>query len=631
MKIYQFVIATAAVAWPMSVMAQDTADTGAGGILGAAVEKGSVSSPDKTAVLPSVPAMAGTDTKLGDPGVIALPEPEIAEAPDAGGTAQAADGGPGMAEAAAGAQGVAVGAAPESGADTALETAAIVPEPEAEEPAPLPEVEIGADPIQAPEDVAAAADIVIASAELGAGLSPDKDAPGEEFVRLTKEDTRALPRPVSPELLETLAAALTAPSTAETVGADFGVEDLVVAPLPGEREEPREVDFAAFARMMGAADAILEATTPGALVSPDVAFADVTEEVMTGEETAVLAALADDPTAPFEEKSMTDPNQIVCLEALGVPNAGVPVSQAAATAARTRLAEAVPACEAAAQGPRAAPEVLYYAAEIALAKRDSEGAFALFEQAAAAGLGAADTKLGDFYLFGAAPEGRDLGKAAAQFEKGTELGDPAAMTSLAMMHRAAIGVPQDSARMVALLNDAAEAGYHFAQYRLAQTYLSGDGIPGRADPALGIPDPARAVTWFTRAADAGNLEAALELAGLYADPGSGLPDNPGEQARLTQMAADTGLPAALAAMGVLYETGRGVERRPQVAADLYVQALESGDVGFENLRTGAAFEWDFDTATAFQDALTQRGVYNGIVDGIVGPGTRAAAEALVGG
>jgi len=185
--------------------------------------------------------------------------------------------------------------------------------------------------------------------------------------------------------------------------------------------------------------------------------------------------------------------------------------------------------------------------------------------------------------------------------------------------------------MVALLNDAAEAGYHFAQYRLAQTYLSGDGIPGRADPALGIPDPARAVTWFTRAADAGNLEAALELAGLYADPGSGLPDNPGEQARLTQMAADTGLPAALAAMGVLYETGRGVERRPQVAADLYVQALESGDVAFENLRTGAAFEWDFDTATAFQDALTQRGVYNGIVDGIVGPGTRAAAEALVGG
>ncbi len=633
MKIFQVVIATAAVAWPMTVTAQDATGTGAGGLLGATVEKGSVGSPEPTAVVPSLPVTAGTDPKTGEPGDVAFPEPEVAEAPGAGSGTQAADGDPGMAEATAAAQGAASGASAASAAtDSAFETAGLTPEPEEEEPAPLPEVEIGADPVQAPEAVVADADIVLASADLGAGVSPDMDAPGEEFVRLTKEDTRELLRPVSPERLESLAAAvLTAPAGSETAGGDFGADDLVVAALPGEAEEPREIDFDAFARMSGVPDAMLEAATPGALSPPDLAFADVTEEVVTGAEAAVLAALAADPSAPFEEKSMTDPNEIACLEVLGVPNAGVPVSQAAATEARARLADAAPACEAAAAGRRPAPEVLYYAAEIALAKRDSNGAFALFEQAAEAGLGAADTKLGDFYLFGAAPDGRDLAKAAELFEKGTDLGDPAAMTSLAMMHRAAIGVPQDSARMVELLSDAAEAGYHFAQYRLAQTYLSGDGIPGRADPALGIPDPTRAATWFTRAADAGNIEAALELAGLYGDPESGLPDNPGEQARLTRIAAESGLASAVAAMGVLHETGRGVEYSPEQAVDYYIRAIESGDVPFEELRRGAPFEWDYDTATAFQGALTLRGVYNGAVDGIVGPGTRAAAEALIGG
>ncbi|MEZ5767060.1 MAG: tetratricopeptide repeat protein [Paracoccaceae bacterium] len=149
---------------------------------------------------------------------------------------------------------------------------------------------------------------------------------------------------------------------------------------------------------------------------------------------------------------------------------------------------------------------------------------------------------------------------------------------LALMYGEGSSVPQNSARMIELLTEAANDGYHFAQYRLAKAYLDGEGVPGRADPALGIPDPAQAVTWFTRAADAGNLDAALELAGLYADPNSGLHENPAEQLRLTQMAVDAGLPSAIAALGVLYETGRGVERQPARAAALYIEALETGKV-----------------------------------------------------
>ena len=82
---------------------------------------------------------------------------------------------------------------------------------------------------------------------------------------------------------------------------------------------------------------------------------------------------------------------------------------------------------------------------------------------------------------------------------------------------------------------------------------------------------------------------------------------------------------------MLHELGRGVPQNPSRAAALYIEALESGEVAFEDLRDGAPFDWDYDTAVAFQDALSLRGVYNGGSDGIVGPGTRAAAERLIGG
>ncbi|MCB1329684.1 MAG: sel1 repeat family protein, partial [Maritimibacter sp.] len=448
----------------------------------------------------------------------------------------------------------------------------------------------------------------------------------------TREDADALPVPTRPELLEALAAAvLTPPSRIELTGGELGPDDLVQAALPGEHEEPRETDLAALVRMTGGGNAVLEAAAAGEYVAPDLAFADVTEEIVTGDEAAVLAALAADPQAAFEEKSMTDPNQIACLDIMGEPFAGVPANDAEKTAVRAKLVEAAPACVAAAEGPRAAPEVLFFAGEIALARGDFPGAFGLYERAAAEGVGAANTRLADFYVYGAPPVSADSAQAAARLEAGAAAGDPQAMTVLALMHGEGSNVPQNTARMIELLTAAAEDGYHFAQYRLAKAYLDGEGVPGRADPALGIPDPARAASWFTRAADAGNLEAALELAGLYGDPNSGLPENPAEQARLTQLVADTGLPSAIAAMGVLYETGRGVERLPARAAALYIEALETGEVGFEDLRKGAPFEWDYDTAVAFQDALTARGVYNGGSDGIVGAGTRAAAERLTGG
>lgn len=336
------------------------------------------------------------------------------------------------------------------------------------------------------------------------------------------------------------------------------------------------------------------------------------------------------PTGLVAQSPAPDPNIAACVETAGPVDAGVPVSKAAAEAHAAALAAAFAPCEAAAAVAEAPAEVLFLAAEIAQGKRDFSTAFARLEDAATQGLAAAQTRLGDYFLFGLAPDGENVEAAIGHYEAAAAQGDPAGMTTLALMYRVGRGVPRDTARMVALLTDAANAGYHFAQYRLAQTYLTGDGIPGRRDEALGIPDPARAAALYSAAAEAGNITAALELSAAYGDPASGLPENREEQARLTLLASRAGVPEATAAMGVLYETGRGVERDPGVAARLYIKALESGEVAFEALRRGAPGGWDRDTAMAFQAILAERGLYRGAIDGVIGGGTAAAAKALAG-
>lgn len=328
--------------------------------------------------------------------------------------------------------------------------------------------------------------------------------------------------------------------------------------------------------------------------------------------------------------SAVDPAVAACRSTAGPATAGVPTGARAAQAHRDALAAAASVCMEAAKGTDAPADVLFLASEIAQAQRQFGPAFELLQRAADKGFGPAETRLGDYYLFGLAPGGKDSAKAIAHYETAAALGDAPGMTTLALMYRVGKGEPRDPARMVGLLTQAADRGYHFAQYRLAQTYLSGDGIPGRSDPALGIPDPARAAALFTKAADAGNVAAALELARLYGDPNSAVGEKPEEQARLTLIASRAGLPEAIAAMGVLYETGRGVEKNPDVAARLYVKALESGKVAFDALRKGAPQEWDYDTAIAFQKLLQERGLYDGALDGVVGAGTAAGARALAG-
>ncbi len=470
----------------------------------------------------------------------------------------------------------------------------------------------------APEPGAPAAELPLpgsdTSAEVAESDTADtRDAPQGDAVE---------PAPSGDPAQDTEPGLENGPDRAEEAGAEAGdTADAAAGGAPATPAAPvMEPEAGTAPDPVGEPAGDTSATEPEAALAPqDEPVGEVIE--------AVPAPVPDPAPAPAPQ---ADPNIAACLDLAGSATAGVPAGAAQAAARRAALIAAAPACTAAAAGEDAPAEVLFLAAEIAQGRRDMATAFGLLEQAAAKTFGPAETRLGDYYLFGLAPGGEDATEAIAHYQAAVALDDPAGMTTLALMHRVGKGVARDATRMVALLGEAADAGYHFAQYRLAQTYLTGEGIPGRRDDGLGIPDPAKAAAFYTAAAEAGNITAALELAALYGDPASGVAENPAEQARLTRMASRAGLPDAIAAMGVLYETGRGVAQNPGVAAGLYVKALESGKVGFESLRKGAPGGWDFETAVAFQRILQERGLYDGALDGVIGPGSAAGARALAG-
>lgn len=323
-----------------------------------------------------------------------------------------------------------------------------------------------------------------------------------------------------------------------------------------------------------------------------------------------------------------------CTEIAGAPDAGVPVSRAAMADYLNALSRARPHCKSATQADPPPQAALFNLAAAQQRSGDHERAIANFEAAAEAGLAAARTKLGDYYNFGIGPVKEDHERAVGYYRKAADAGDLPAMTTLALMYRLGRGVTQDHAQMIEWMERAADGGYHFAQVRLAELSLDPKGI-GRDDAAaLGLPDPARAADLYARAGAQGNLSAMLELAGLYADDGKGVAADPQRHAEWINRAAGTGMPQAQGALGLLYEQGRGVERDPARAAQLYVKALESGDLSLAKLRSiggAGAPRWDRETAVEFQKILRERGLYRGALDGVVGPGTSAAARALGGG
>ena len=211
-----------------------------------------------------------------------------------------------------------------------------------------------------------------------------------------------------------------------------------------------------------------------------------------------------------------------------------------------------------------------------------------------------------FYMKG------DFNQAAAHFLRANQinpssLADARANCYLGLMYRDGHGVPQDSAKAVKLLLQAANRGYAPAQYYLGAVYSSGQGVPrdydislnlyraaaeqGNADAqnALGLmyrdgegvaQDFAQAMDWFRKAAEQGEAQAQFNLGQMY-ESGQGVSQDSIQAMAWFRKAAEHGSANAELIVGIMYRTGRGVAQDDVQAVEWLRKAAEQGSAQAE--------------------------------------------------
>lgn len=184
---------------------------------------------------------------------------------------------------------------------------------------------------------------------------------------------------------------------------------------------------------------------------------------------------------------------------------------------------------------------------------------------------AAQTSLGLMHARGHGVP-RDDAEAARWFRRAAEQGHAPAQRILGLAYRDGRGVPQDDAEAFRWLRQAAEQGDAIGEYYLAWTYFAGRGVPQ---------DDAATVQWLRRAAGQGEVRAQSDLGFLYFQ-GRGVPQDDTEGVRWWRRAAEQGLALAQRNLAVAYRDGRGVPRDDREAVRWFERAAQGGDGGAMN-------------------------------------------------
>ncbi|MGM0562328.1 MAG: hypothetical protein ACQETX_14825 [Pseudomonadota bacterium] len=192
---------------------------------------------------------------------------------------------------------------------------------------------------------------------------------------------------------------------------------------------------------------------------------------------------------------------------------------------------------------------------------------------------------------------------------------PGHARSLANLGRA-LAAAEDYSESLHISRQAADMGDVYAIFAVGLAYDYGEGVPE---------DDSEAVKWFRKAAEQGFGIAQNKLGYKYWK-GDGVPDDNTEAVKWFRKAAEQGVSYGMNNLGWMYAHGEGLSRNPSRAAELYFKALEGGsDWVIERDHD----EWDRDTARALQVLLRDAGLYDGTIDGAIGPGTEAAMRLLI--
>jgi len=177
------------------------------------------------------------------------------------------------------------------------------------------------------------------------------------------------------------------------------------------------------------------------------------------------------------------------------------------------------------------------------------------------------------------------------------------------------GEHQEAAKWFSKAADQSHAG---GQVGLAVLYGDGNGVEQSW---------AEAAKWVRKAADQDHPEGQTLLAVLYAQ-GNGVEKNISESANWLRKAADQNYPHAMLELANYYQAGMGVERNEKAAAELALGAVKTGDDRVVKLLTRNPSTWRPSFLRQLQELMKQEGVYDGPIDGRLGPRMKRALEAL---
>lgn len=145
--------------------------------------------------------------------------------------------------------------------------------------------------------------------------------------------------------------------------------------------------------------------------------------------------------------------------------------------------------------------------------------------------------------------------------------DPVGMARIGEAYQKGLGVSADPAAAVQWFVKSADAGSAMGMRLLAKAYLDGNGI---------AQDREQASNWYLKAAEKGDLSAMVAIANAYAT-GSGVPRDNTKSSRFYQLAAQKGSTRAMREMGFIFLQGRGVPRNESAGIEWLNRAAERGD------------------------------------------------------
>jgi len=146
-------------------------------------------------------------------------------------------------------------------------------------------------------------------------------------------------------------------------------------------------------------------------------------------------------------------------------------------------------------------------------------------------------------------------------------GEPEAETILALAYHSGVLLRNDESEALLLLHRAADQGFVAAEESLGIFSAAGIGMPQ--------PNPGEALAWYRKAAQHGSVDAATNIATMYATA-DGVPRDMDAAITWFRRAAEAGGATAQYNLALIYGRGDGVPRDDQKFLEWLVKAADQG-------------------------------------------------------